>query len=117
MKHLLFSLTALCATPAALSAAEPQDLGRKTMAQKTFRYEGSISGVVCSACSANVKQALMTLKGVKEGRITVSNDGQLPSLHILSTSPNLTLQAAMSALGSAASEYQIQTLNKTALPN
>ena len=29
--------------------------------------------MVCAACSANVKQALMTLEGVKEVRITVSN--------------------------------------------
>jgi copper chaperone CopZ len=117
MKHLLLSLTLLGSSVAAVPAAEPQKLSDSTATQKTYRYEGSISGVVCAACSSSVKDALMNLKGVKEVRITVSNDGQLPSLNIISTSPNLTLQAAMSALGSAASDYQIQTLNKTALPN
>jgi copper chaperone CopZ len=117
MKHLLLSLTLLAGSAAAVAAAETQNLSSRTAAQKTYRYEGTIAGVVCAACSSSVKDALMNLKGVKEVRITVSNDGQLPSLHILSTSPNLTLQAAMSALGSSASDYQIQTLNKTALPN
>jgi copper chaperone CopZ len=117
MKHLLFSLTLLGSSSAAVSAAEPQTISDSTAAQKTYRYEGTIAGVVCAACSSSVKDALMNLEGVKEVRITVSNDGQLPSLNILSTSPDLTLAAAMTALGSAASDYQIQTLQKAARPN
>lgn len=103
MKRLLFGLTAIFTSHSAIQAAD---------AAQPVRYEGRIAGVVCSACSASVKEALMSLEGVKEVRITVSQDGSVPRLEITSTSPHLTREAAMKALGSAAADYQVQSLEK-----
>jgi len=103
MKHILFGLAALCGS---------HSLGRAEDAPKPIRYEGRIAGVVCSACSSSVKEALMSLEGVKDVRITVSQDGSVPRLEITSTSPNLTREAAIKALGGAAADYQVQSLEK-----
>ncbi|WP_395719696.1 heavy-metal-associated domain-containing protein [Prosthecobacter sp.] len=103
MKRILFGLTALLGSQSAPHAAE---------APKPYQYEGRIAGVVCSACAASVKEALMGLEGVKDVRITVTQDGSAPRLEITSTSPHLTREAAMKALGSAAADYHVQSLQK-----
>lgn len=103
MKRFLFGLTAILVTHTTSQAAD---------AAKPVRYEGRIAGVVCSACSASVKEALMTLEGVQDVRITVSQDGSVPRLEITSTSPHLTREAATKALGSAAADFQVQSLEK-----
>lgn len=103
MKRILFGLTALVGSQSAPHAAD---------APKPYQYEGRIAGVVCSACAASVKEALMGLEGVKEVRITVSQDGSVPRLEITSSSPRLTREAAMKALGSAGADYQVQSLAK-----
>ena len=101
MKRILLSLTALLGIQASLPAAD---------APKPYRYEGRIAGVVCSACASSVKEALMGIEGVKDVRITISQDGSVPRLEITSSSPSLTREAAIKALGSAAADYQVQSL-------
>jgi copper chaperone CopZ len=103
MKRILFGLATLCGS---------HSLGRAADAPKPIRYEGRIAGVVCAACSASVKEALMSIKGVKDVRISISDDGSVPRLEITSTSPELTRAAAMKALGDSASHFQIQALEK-----
>jgi copper chaperone CopZ len=103
MKRVLFGITALCGSHSFSQAAD---------APKPIRYEGRIAGVVCSACSSSVKEALMSLEGVKDVRIIVNQDGSVPRLEITSTSPNLTREAAIKALGGAAADYQVQSLEK-----
>jgi copper chaperone CopZ len=103
MKRILFGLATLCGS---------HSLGRAADAPKPIRYEGRIAGVVCAACSSSVKEALMSLEGVEDVRITVSQDGSVPRLEITSTSPNLTREAAIKALGGAAADYQVQSLEK-----
>jgi hypothetical protein len=49
---------------------------------------------------------------VKDVRIIVNQDGSVPRLEITSTSPNLTREAAIKALGGAAADYQVQSLEK-----
>jgi len=103
MKNTLLALTALLGGHSAVQAAD---------SSSPYHYEGRIAGVVCSACAASVKEALMGLEGVKEVRITVSQDGSVPRLEITSSSPRLTREAAMKALGRAAADYQVQSLTK-----
>jgi copper chaperone CopZ len=104
MKYLTPFILAITALVTSHSAAAD--------APKLIRYEGRIAGVVCSACSASVKEALMTIAGVQDVRITIGPEGSVPRLEITSTSPNLTREAAMKALGSSASDFQIQALEK-----
>ena len=101
--RIVLALTAMFGAHSASHAADKTGL---------VHYEGRIAGVVCAACSSSVKEALMSLEGVKEVRITVSQDGSVPRLEITATSPNLTREAAIKALGGAAADYQVQSLEK-----
>lgn len=104
MKHITSWILAIAALVTSHTVAAD--------APALIRYEGRIAGVVCAACSASVRDALMSIEGVKEVRITIGQDGSVPRLEITSTSPNLTREAAMKALGSSASDFQIQVLEK-----
>lgn len=75
-----------------------------------FTYEGEVAGVVCNACASNVKAALGKLEGVTAVKITISKEGGAPRLQVTSTSPNLTRDAAVKALGDKASMYEIRSL-------
>ena len=99
MKRLLFCLTALLGTHSAIQAAD---------AAKPVRYEGRIAGVVCSACSASVKEALMSLEGVKEVRITVYQDGSVTRLEITSSSPHTTRDDPTTATCTAPADFQFR---------
>jgi copper chaperone CopZ len=72
-----------------------------------YVYEGQVAGVMCSACSGRVQAALGHLEGVKEVKITLGKEGGAPRLRVISTSPNLTQEAAVKALGEDAKMYHI----------
>ena len=101
MKHLILLFIALTTFIAA--ADKP-----------TYTYEGEVAGVVCSACSGHVKAALSKLDGVTDVKITLGKEGTVPHLTIISTSPNLTKEAAIKALGTQAQMYVIQSLKLAA---
>lgn len=77
---------------------------------RCYVYEGQISGVVCSVCSSNVKEALSSIKGVTSVKIIRGKQGDIPRLEITSTSSGLTKDAAVKALGAAARSYDIRFL-------
>lgn len=79
-----------------------------------FTYEGEVAGVMCSACSNHVKGALSKLDGVTDVKITLSKGGSVPHLTITSTSPSITKEAAIKALGKQAQMYVIQSLKPAA---
>ena len=103
MKHLILTLVALCAFPLSQACAE----GPAT----TYRYEGEVTGVVCNACSATVKHALLKLPGVKEVKVSVSKTGGVPRLTVFSTRPDLTRAEAERSLGKAAHSFEIRSLD------
>ena len=96
--HLLTLLLAIL--PSLLPATDRQ----------LYTYEGEVAGVVCSACSSRVKAALSRLEGVTAVKITLGKDGGAPRLEISSTSPSLTSEAAVKALGDDAKMYHIRNL-------
>lgn len=79
-----------------------------------YHYQGEVSGIVCSVCAGNVKHALEKLPGVQEVKIVADKAGGTPRLTILSTSPALTRDLAVKALGKSAESYDIRRLDKTA---
>ena len=89
-------------------------LGQTMATDATFCYQGEVAGVVCNACAGNVKDALLKLEGVKDVKITLNKEGGNPHLTIVSNSPALTREAAVKALGKAAGQYEIRSLEKTA---
>ena len=97
MKHIL---TVLLAFTTFITAAD----------KASYTYEGEIAGVVCSACSSHVKAALTKLDGVTDVKITLGKEGTVPHLTVVSTSPSLTKDAAVKALGTQAQMYIIQSL-------
>ena len=74
-----------------------------------FTYEGEVAGVVCNACASNVKAALSKLDGVTSVKIKLGKEGSAPRMEVISSSPNLTKEAAIKALGEKAAYYVIQS--------
>lgn len=81
--------------------------GLRAGEKPVYTYEGRISGVYCSACSAKVKAALGKLDGVSKVKITAAEELGVQALLVLSTSPGLTKEAAIAALGVSAKEFTI----------
>ena len=88
-----------------VAAADP-------VAQQT--YDGEVADIVCSACAAKVKAALSKLDGVTGVTITKGSQPGLQKVRVVSTSRNLTKQAAVKSLGDAAAMYDIRTFALTA---
>jgi len=82
----------------------------------TYTYHGEVAGVMCSVCSGHVKTALSKLPGVTSVKITAGKEGALPQLTIVSTSPGLTKESAIEALGGHAKAYTVVSLRKEAPP-
>jgi len=85
-----------------------------------YTYKGEVAGVVCSVCSNHVTTSLSKLPGVTSVKITIGKDGALPTLTVISSSPDLTKEAAIKALGKHGKNYKIMSLRKeppqTSLP-
>lgn len=81
--------------------------GLKAEDKISYTYEGRISGVFCSACSTKVKAALGKLPGVSKVKIIAAEELGVQSLKVQSTSPDLTKEAAIAALGESAKEFTI----------
>ncbi|WP_081887613.1 heavy-metal-associated domain-containing protein [Verrucomicrobium sp. BvORR034] len=77
-----------------------------------YTYEGRISGVFCSACSAKVKAAMGKLAGVSTVKISPAEELGVQALKVQSTSPDLTKEAAIAALGEAAKEFTIHQFER-----
>lgn len=103
MKNILIACSLLVAFP---SVAQPE------VEREVHRYEGSIAGVVCSACSSVVKTALMKLDEVVQVKILAGSEGELPTLAISATDPSLTAGDLRVALGKAAAYYRIVDLKR-----
>lgn len=80
----------------------------------SYTYTGEIAGLYCSACSGIVKECLGKLDGVTKVKITHGSQESAPAkLEITSTSPGLTREAAVKALGDHAKSYDIRSLKRT----
>ena len=93
-------LTALLASLAMGNAAEPT----------AHLYKGEIAGIACAACSKKVKSSLEKLPGVTSIKVVPGGESGVAKLEISSTSPDITKDTAIKALGKAADEYTILKL-------
>lgn len=73
-------------------------------------YRGEVAGVVCTACSAHVEEALSHIPGVKSVKIVKNPKGGLPQIELTATVATITRQDAVKALGEDAKSYDVQTL-------
>lgn len=86
--------------------------GRRAEDKVVYTYEGRISGVFCSACSAKVKAAMGKLAGVSTVKISPAEELGVQTLQVQSTSPDLTKEAAIAALGESAKEFTIHQFER-----
>ena len=75
-------------------------------------YRGEVAGVMCSACSNHVKTALSKLEGVTSVKVTRGEPGAPAKLEVVSSSLNLTREAAVKALGDYSKTYDIRSLKR-----
>lgn len=78
----------------------------------TVRYEAEVAGVMCSACSKKVQTAMEKLEGVSSVKVKASKEPNVALVIITSTSATLSKEAAIKALGSDASSYNVRSLTK-----
>lgn len=80
----------------------------------SYTYTGEVAGLYCSACSGIVKECIGRIEGVTRVKITRGNkEGTPAKLEIISSSPDLTREAAVKALGDHAKSYDIRSLKRS----
>lgn len=102
-RFLLAAFSVLSLTTAALHAGD---------AEKTS-YTATVSGIVCSACKAHVETALKTLPGVESVTFEKADKDEAPKAIFKSSSPSLTKDDVVKALGKDAETYTVVALDKT----
>jgi copper chaperone CopZ len=99
---LLFGLAALFT--ATCPAAEPA---------KATDYKATVNGIVCSACKEHVTVALKKLPGVQTVSFAKGDKEGSATVTFNSSSPALTKDDAVKALGDDAKTYEVVSLEKT----
>ena len=84
-----------------LSAAEPT---------KATDYTATVTGVVCSACKEHVTVAFKKLPGVQNVSFAKGEKEGTQSVTFNSSSPSLTKDDAIKALGEDAKSYEVLSL-------
>ncbi len=78
-----------------------------------YTYEGAITGVVCSACKEHVTAALtQKLPGVVSVNVKAGDSAESKKLTVVATSPDVTKESVIAALGSYAKNYKVLSLSK-----
>jgi copper chaperone CopZ len=104
MHSLRFLIPAFVLSLCALApAAEP--------AQATD-YTATVNGVVCSACKEHVTVALKKLPGVQTVSFAKGDKEGTATVTFNSSSPTLTKEDAVKALGDDAKHYEVVSLEK-----
>lgn len=80
---------------------------------KPHTYEGAVSGVVCVSCKEHIKAALTkNLPGVVSVDVKPGEKEDTQKLIVVSTSSEVTKEAAITALGTYAKNYEIKSLER-----
>jgi copper chaperone CopZ len=104
MRFLRLLAPALALALCSLShAAEPA---------KATDYTATLNGVVCSACKEHVTVALKKLPGVEAVSFAKGDKEGTATVTFNSSSPTLTKEDAIKALGDDARTYEVVSLDK-----
>lgn len=79
---------------------------------KSTAYTAEVTGVVCAACKVHVTDAFKKLPGVDKVEFARGEKDGTQKVSFASTASGLTKEDAIKALGEAAKEYAIVSLNK-----
>ena len=80
---------------------------------KPVTYVAEMTGMVCAGCKDHVTASLTKLEGVSKVEIAPAEKPGTQKVTVTSTSPALTKEQAVSALGSSASTYVVQSWKKS----
>jgi copper chaperone CopZ len=99
----LFAVLALFAAPA-LAADAP------------VNYIAEMTGMVCAGCKDHVTASFTKLEGVSKVQIVPGDKPGTQKVTVTSTSPSLTKEQAVAALGPSASTYIVHAWKKSEQP-
>jgi copper chaperone CopZ len=98
-----FALLALFAAPAMAGDAP-------------ISYIAEMTGMVCAGCKDHVTAAFTKLDGVSKVQIVPGDKPGTQKVTVTSTSPSLTKEQAVAALGTSASTYIVHAWTKSEQP-
>lgn len=99
----LFALLALFTAPAIAGDAP-------------VNYVAEMTGMVCAGCKDHVTASFTKLEGVSKVQIAPGDKPGTQKVTVTSTSPSLTKEQAVEALGTSASTYIVHAWKKTDQP-
>ncbi len=79
---------------------------------KSTAYTAEVTGVVCAACKAHITEAFKKLPGVDKVEFAKGEKEGTQKVSFASSATSLSKEDAVKALGEAAKEYSILSLNK-----
>ncbi|MEZ5387260.1 MAG: heavy-metal-associated domain-containing protein [Prosthecobacter sp.] len=103
MKNLLLLVSILFSLAATLPAAD----------EKPFTYLVEMSGMVCAGCKDHVTASFKKLEGVTDVKIVAGDKPGTQKVTVTSTSPSLSKDQAVTALGSSAETYLVHNWKKS----
>ncbi len=79
-------------------------------------YTAEMTGMVCAACKDHVTASFTKLEGVSQVKIAPGEKPGTQKVTVTSTSPTLTKEQAVAALGTSASTYVVHAWKKSEQP-
>ncbi len=79
-------------------------------------YIAEMTGMVCAGCKDHVTASFTKLDGVSKVQIAPGDKPGTQKVTVTSTSPTLTKEQAVAALGTSASTYIVHTWKKSEQP-
>jgi len=79
-------------------------------------YVAEMSGMVCAGCKDHVTAAFTKLDGVSKVQIAPGDKPGTQKVTVTSTSPSLTKEQAIAALGASATTYLVHEWKKSEQP-
>ncbi len=98
-----FAVLSLFATPAMAGDAP-------------VNYIAEMTGMVCAGCKDHVTASFTKLEGVSKVQIAPGDKPGTQKVTVTSTSPSLTKEQAVAALGTSASTYVVHAWKKSEQP-
>ena len=85
-------------------------------ADAPVNYIAEMTGMVCAGCKDHVTASFTKLEGVSKVQIAPGDKPGTQKVTVTSTSPSLTKEQAVAALGTSASTYIVHAWKKSEQP-
>ncbi|WP_395745256.1 heavy-metal-associated domain-containing protein [Prosthecobacter sp.] len=103
--------------PAFILALLSLFIGSAIAADAPVNYIAEMTGMVCAGCKDHVTASFTKLEGVSKVQIVPGDKPGTQKVTVTSTSPSLTKEQAVAALGASASTYIVHAWKKSDQPD